>query len=457
MVWKKLTTWLSFSHLALPTSKLPDRFQQAVQRQQTIGEQLIAGIEFVIVVLFWLLYSLSPKTFSKNTDDLVSPIWSYEGLLHMVQAEPVPWALSAYLGFAISRLWLVYYRPKDNWHAYLSIIMDFALLYALIWCFHIQYQQPPSFYLKAPTLLYVFIFIAIRSLRFEARFVIMAGLVAVIGWLMMVAYVVFSQPGMPMITRDYVAYLTSNSVLLGAEFDKMITMVFVTLILALAITRARFLLIEAVVESQAVEDLARFVPTSVAKNITQSEQRVAAGFGEVREATMLFTDIAGFTSLSEELSPETLIQVLNHYFSVVAEPIEAFGGTINQFQGDAILATFNLPTADDDHARHAIEAALAIQQALAKEQIELTTRIGINTGLVVGGLVGTKDRLTYTVHGDAVNLAARLEALNKQYNTLILLSERTRALAKGAFDFRLVGEVQVRGRTQPTSIYTLRE
>ncbi|WP_163834016.1 adenylate/guanylate cyclase domain-containing protein [Spartinivicinus ruber] len=457
MVWKKLTSQFFQGNFVSLSNELPERFKQAVQRQQIIGEQLIAGIEFVIVVLFWLLYSLSPKTFSKATGDLANPLFSYEEVVQLVQAEPVPWALSIYLGFAVSRLWLVYYRPKDNWHAHLSIVMDFALLYGLIWCFHIQYQQPPSFYLKAPTLLYVFIFIAIRSLRFEARFVLLAGIVAVVGWLMMVAYVVFSQPGMPMITRDYVAYLTSNSVLLGAEFDKMITMVFVTLILALAITRARFLLIEAVVESQAVEDLARFVPTQVAKNITRAEQRVAAGYGEVREATMLFTDIAGFTSLSEELSPETLIQVLNHYFSVVAQPIEACGGTINQFQGDAILASFNLPTADDDHAKHAIEAALAIQQALAKDQIALTTRIGINTGLVVGGLVGTKDRLTYTVHGDAVNLAARLEALNKQYSTLILLSERTRSLAGEVFDYQRVGEVQVRGRTQPTSIYTLCE
>lgn len=436
---------------------MPKRFRQAVQRQQIIGEQMIAGIEFIIVVLFWLLYSLSPKTFSKTTEQSVDSMPLFEQLLNMIKAEPVPWALSAYLLFAISRLLLVYYRPKDNWHAYISIVMDFALLYSLIWCFHVQYLQPPSFYLKAPTLLYVFIFIAIRTLRFEARFVMLAGLTAVVGWLLMVAYVVFSQPDMPMITRDYVAYLTSNSVLLGAEFDKMISMLFVTLILGLAITRARFLLVEAVVESQAVEDLARFVPTQVAKNITLAEQRVAAGYGEVREATMLFTDIEGFTSLSEELSPETLIQVLNHYFSVVAQPIEAFGGTINQFQGDAILATFNLPTADDDHAKHAIQAALAIQQALAKEQVALTTRVGINTGLVVGGLVGTEDRLTYTVHGDAVNLASRLEGLNKQYDTLILVSERTRTLAGDEFGYQLVGEVQVRGRTQPTAIYTLRE
>src|SRR5690606_1157927 len=125
-----------------------------------------------------------------------------------------------------------------SWLLYVSVVVDMALLLGLIWSFHLQYGQPPSFYLKAPTLLYVFIFIALRALRFEARFVIVSCLVAAIGWGFMIAYVVLSESGNPMTTRNYVTYLTSNSILLGAEFDKIISILVVTGVLAVAIYRA---------------------------------------------------------------------------------------------------------------------------------------------------------------------------------------------------------------------------
>jgi adenylate cyclase len=144
----------------------------------------------------------------------------------------------------------------------------------------------------------------------------------------------------------------------------------------------------------------------------------------------------------------------------VAAPIEKRGGVINQFQGDAILASFNLPEADPDHAGKAIEAALEIQQVLAGHTfasgIKLRSRVGINSGEVVGGLVGTAERVNYTVHGDDVNLAARLEQLNKEHNTRILVSERTLELAgRERFKCRRIGTVATRGRQAPTVIYAL--
>ena len=422
---------------------LPTRVQGHIRSQQESSEILIGWVQLGVVTAFAVLYTVSPKTFTEAAE-----------------FAPVPWVLSAYFGFTLLRLTLAYRRLLPNWLLYLSVIIDMLLLLGLIWSFHLQYQQPPSFYLKAPTVLYVFIFIALRALHFEVRFVVLAGLVAALGWLLMVWYVISIDPHNSMITNDYVKYMTSNSVLLGAEFDKIISILTVTAILAVAIARARQLLIRAVVEGDAAHELSRFVPTEVVKQVTSSEHGAEAGQGELREATILFTDIEGFTALSESLSPEELIRTLNQYFAAVVEPIERYGGVINQFQGDAILATFNLPKLLPDHAAEAVRAALAIQEILAQQQfgdgVKLRSRIGINCGVVVGGLVGSGDRLGYTVHGDDVNMAARLEQLNKDYGTRIILSKRACDLAGWErFTFQRVDQVQLRGRTQPTIIYTL--
>lgn len=421
--------------------ELPERVRRAIKRQQERSELIIGWIQLGVVGTFWVLYTIAPKTFSEDAD-----------------FEPVPWVLSCYLAFTVFRLVVAHQRSLPDWFLYLSVVIDMLLLMALIWSFHLQYQQPPSFYLKVPTLLYVFIFIALRALRFEARFVIAAGVTAAIVWLFMIWYVVTNDS--MEVTRDYVKYMTSNSILLGAEFDKVITILMVTAILAVAIYRARALLVESVVGSTTAKDLSRFVPSEVARQVRTSSGEVTAGQGELRETTILFTDLEGFTSMSEELSPTDLINTLNEYFSAVVAPIENHGGTVTQFQGDAILASFNQPKIDEDHAANAVRAAIEIRDILAVRTfgagLKLRCRIGINTGVVVGGLVGTADRLGYTVHGDDVNLAARLEQLNKEYGTSMLVSESTREKAgAGNFPFRRIGEAQVRGRHSSTTIYTI--
>ena len=176
--------------------------------------------------------------------------------------------------------------------------------------------------------------------------------------------------------------------------------------------------------------------------------------------TFLFTDIEGFTTISEALTPTELIATLNEYFAVVSTPIIEHGGVINQFQGDAILATFNLPDVLPDHAAQAVRAALAMQDALRDRHfangIVLRSRVGINSGEIVGGLVGSGDRLGYTVHGDDVNLAARLEQMNKDYGTRIIVSHRTYELAgPSGFPFKKLGTTNVRGRKAPVVIYTV--
>ncbi|TCO80571.1 adenylate cyclase [Plasticicumulans lactativorans] len=430
-------------HFPPRAAPLPARLAAMIRTHRDSSERLIGWVQLGVVATFGSLWAVAPKP------------------PHMSELMPVPWTLTAYLAFTLARLAWTRRHALPDWAAHLSIVADFTLLYGLIWSFHLQYGQPPSFYLKAPTLLYVFIFITLRVLCFEPRFVVFAGLCAAGGWLGMLAYAIGGDPHAAVITRDYVHYLTSNAVLLGGEFDKVITVLTVTAILAIAVTRAQHLLERSVIESNAARELARFLPMAVAVRIAAAAERPETGAGELRPATILFLDVEGFTSLAEALAPTRLIALLNEVFQAVVEPIERHGGVVDQFIGDAVMATFNLPQALPDHAACACRAALEVQALLERRRfgdgVRLRARIGINSGVVVGGLVGAGERLAYTVYGDAVNLAARLEPLNKDYDTRILVSEATRRAAgdPAGLAFRPVGEVQVRGRTELTSLYTL--
>ncbi len=204
------------------------------------------------------------------------------------------------------------------------------------------------------------------------------------------------------------------------------------------------------------ETFGRFVNPAVAKTILDHPERLA---GEVSTATVLFTDIEAFTTLTESIAPTDTIELLNEYFEVAMEPVGRFGGVITNFTGDSMLAVFNVPEPDPDHAANAVRAALAIERALEGRNfgngLTMRTRIGINTGDVVAGAVGGSDRLGYTILGDAVNVAARLEQLNKDYGSLIMVSEETARLAGDEFAFTAIGEIVVKGRKQPVRAFTM--
>ena len=208
-------------------------------------------------------------------------------------------------------------------------------------------------------------------------------------------------------------------------------------------------------ESELVrQTLGRFVPTDVAKTLLTEGGELAP---EQSEATVLFCDLEGFTSLTETLGPAGIVELLNEYFEVMVEILERHRGVVTQFQGDAILATFNVPVPDPAHAANALQAAIEMQDAMRRREFagqRIGSRIGINTGRLVAGAVGAKGRLSYTVHGDAVNLAARLEALNKELGTRILVSGATAGQVEG-FDLRPMGEVGVRGQTGQVAVFAL--
>ena len=435
-MWDRI---VSFALGEGPRGAPPERVRWLIVEQQVRSEILIGWVGFALVLFFLVLYTLSPKT-SAGTQFL-----------------PVPWVLGAFLAVTALRLVLAYRGWLSTPFLIVGVCLDIALLLGLIWSFHLQYQQPAPFYLKVPTLLYVFIFIALRALRFEPIYVIAAGLSAALGWLLMLGYAASS--GEMVVTRDYVRYMTSNSVLIGAEIDKIIAILAVTGVLALALARSRRILYRAVLDSVLAKDLSRFVAPEVAERISTSERGLQPGEGEVREATVLFTDIEGFSTFAEQVSPERLVMLLNEYFDVMCGIVDRHGGVITQFQGDAMLITFNTVRDDPDHAAKAVRAAVDIQDVTRERRfgsaVRMRTRCGINTGRIVAGAIGSAERLLYTVHGDEVNIAARLEQLNKKYATYLLASESTVRAAGAGFSFRLVDEIAVRGRAAPTRVYTL--
>ena len=205
-----------------------------------------------------------------------------------------------------------------------------------------------------------------------------------------------------------------------------------------------------------------YVPTDLVRDLL-SEGQEAKLDGVERPLSLFFSDVAGFTASSEGMSPTALVDALGAYLEVLTGAVERECGTIDKFIGDGVLAFFNAPRDDREHARHACRAALEVQAALAEAapgwqaagMPDFTTRIGLHTADVVVGNIGTPGRFAYTVIGDGVNLAARLESLNKAYGTRILASEELRAEAGDGFLWRPIDRTAVVGRSAGGTVFEL--
>jgi adenylate cyclase len=204
----------------------------------------------------------------------------------------------------------------------------------------------------------------------------------------------------------------------------------------------------------------RYVSPKVVKQILEDPARLALG-GERRELTLFFSDLQGFTSISERMSPTELVAFLNEYTTLMAGVVTGLDGTIDKYIGDSVMAFWGAPLPQADHARRALVAALTCQERLgpfcdalvARGGPRLVTRIGINSGPCVVGNMGSAERFDYTAIGDTVNQASRLEGINKVYGTLVIASESTWAAAPGAAFGRQLDRVRVKGKAEPVAIY----
>jgi adenylate cyclase len=211
-----------------------------------------------------------------------------------------------------------------------------------------------------------------------------------------------------------------------------------------------------------LRSFAKYVPSDVVRELILQKQDAARG-GALRRLTLFFSDVAGFTKTSENLSPTEVFTELGDYFELVTDTlVERFGGTLDKFVGDGIVAFFNAPVAIQRHAEVACQAALEIVTKLYEREADrergrpaFRTRIGLHTGEVLVGNIGTRHRLSYSVIGDAVNLTSRLEGLNKVYGTSILVSRDTKDEAGDSFEWRYIDRVAVLGRTRSTDLFEL--
>jgi adenylate cyclase len=204
----------------------------------------------------------------------------------------------------------------------------------------------------------------------------------------------------------------------------------------------------------------QYLSPAVIEQLMHHPERLKLG-GERRVLSIFFSDLQGFTGISEVLSPEDLTALLNEYLSAMTEIIQEEGGTIDKYEGDAIIAFWNAPLELPDHAGRAVRAALRCQARLAalrphfRKQTgkELFMRVGLNTGPAVVGNMGSRTRFDYTMLGDAVNLASRLEGVNKRFGTYTIVSEATAELLNNEFALRRLARVAVVGRKEPVTIY----
>ncbi len=205
-----------------------------------------------------------------------------------------------------------------------------------------------------------------------------------------------------------------------------------------------------------------FVTQSVVDELLANPDKIKLG-GEKKECTVFFSDVAGFTTIAEQLTPEALVRLLNEYLTEMTNIVFRYNGMLDKYEGDAIMAVFGAPISQPDHAFKACAAALEMQEQLVKlrelwgkqGRPQLHARCGINSGLMVVGNMGSENRFDYTVMGDAVNLGARLEPANKQYRTKIMIGEQTYKLAGDKIIVRGLDLLRVKGKTEPVKVYEL--
>lgn len=436
--------------MVMDVVSLPRRVLAAIDEQDDATERLIGFVQTAVIAVLGSLYALAPKTFTAE-----API------------VPVPWALASYMCFTLIRLVASFRTRLPEWFLALSILIDTTLLMTLIWSFHVQYLQPAAFYLKSPTILYAFIFITLRALRFEPKYVLASGVAAAAGWLALLCYALLEDP--TRVTRDYVEYMTMNKILIGAEFDKVVAIGLVTLILALAVKRARALLVRAVSDGAAIEQYARFLESDAAARIRDSELPLSAGKGQARPAAVVCVDIRGFTRMSAALTPDEAMLFLTAYYARIVPVITAHNGRIDKFLGDGILVTCSASAAGAGYAADAfrmVDALMDLLEAWNDErriQGDALLRVGasVAAGTVVFGVVGGAQRLEYSVIGDAVNMAAKIEKHNKSTETRALASADSYRLAvsqgyRPAVALQKLAGSRIEGLATPVDLVVLR-
>lgn len=440
--------WRSWLLLNAPGAALPARVRQALQAEQFRAEVLVAGVQLLLVGLLAALVGVAPPGFAPDAP---------------VQAAPLGLSLFALL--VLLRLYAAWTGQLGPRLLAAGVVAEMGVLIATLWLQHLQYEQPPQLALKGTAFVYVFVLVGLRALRFEPLWVAVSGGTALLAWLALLGWTLWSAPVSPL-TWDYVTSLRSLQIHLGAELDKLLALALFTATLTLALVRARALLRRALAQQRAAADLSLFFDDAVARRITASEDALMAGQGELREAAVLFLDLRGFTAAAAQLGPRGVIALLGEYQRLIVPILRRHGGSVDKYLGDGILASFGAVASDPACAARALRAVDEIVLAVdgwraRRRQAGLAAPdvgAGLATGEVVSGIVGDGQRLEYTVIGDAVNLAAKLEKHNKAQGTRALATREAYALARAQGyegEKRLCAGAAVAGVGQPIDLAVL--
>jgi adenylate cyclase len=217
-------------------------------------------------------------------------------------------------------------------------------------------------------------------------------------------------------------------------------------------------------KQQIKQQFEHYLDPGMVKKLQKDPSLLKLG-GEKRDMTFLFCDIRGFTPISEKYkgNPEGLTKLINRFLTRMTDVIIANGGTIDKFMGDCIMAFWNAPIEDPDHEQHAVQAAIDMQEELSKLNVQLAEEelptiaigIGINTGEALVGNMGSDQRFDYSVIGDAVNVAARLESSSKTLGKTVVVGDRTYKAAKYDYNFDYIDSITVKGKSEPVKVYTI--
>jgi class 3 adenylate cyclase len=263
----------------------------------------------------------------------------------------------------------------------------------------------------------------------------------------------------PPTAEEFIAvFLDPDFVGTGSRIQETLFLMVAAVVLAIVVHRARRIVWARAEADQDREMITRtfgqYVPEAVAKALIADRGVLTP---KQQLATVLFVDIERFTSIAEPMEPARVIAMLSSFFDTVAGTIGRHNGVIIQFLGDGLMATFNAPLEDPEHAANGLRAALAIEAQVRETEFEgvrLKVRIGVDTGPIAAGSVGGSGRQAFTVYGDTVNLASRLEALNKDHGTRILVSESTAEASGQRIGLTEIGTVAVRGKQRPVKLFS---
>jgi adenylate cyclase len=318
---------------------------------------------------------------------------------------------------------------------------------------------PFSFILKTDLFPITILFLMFHMISFQPRVMLVSG-ISLFGFNL--AMLLFSIV-LGGTTADFSEAFTSYRVNIDFEAGKLITFAFIAATVYLVSRRMRKTVYDSAEAEVAATQLGRYFSPNVSRRILSHDASIMEVGGSEYEVAVLFSDIENFTTLSETLAPAEVLHFLSQYHERMLEAIFEHGGTLDKFIGDAIMATFGVPEPGSEDAANAVRAALAMNDALtglnrerkARGEFEIHHRIGLHYGRVLAGNIGSHRQLEYTVIGDTVNTASRIEGACKQFGRRLLLSEAVVSRAGDALAFEPLGEITVKGRSRPVTLYTV--